>query len=158
MTTTLPVPVAFALPDGWEPGDPDAVGAPGAAFIARHPEPDDGYFATIAVDGAPLELTLVDVADRSVRDLGAGGSAALRERAEAGSAEVPGLTQTVVLVADVGGARRDLVQDQAYVLFPAAAGGRVWVRAVLTATAGQHGERVGDFRRFVASLEHDRSR
>ncbi|MCX5129755.1 hypothetical protein OOK25_39665, partial [Streptomyces sp. NBC_00347] len=54
MPTTLPVPIEFRLPEGWQPAPPDEVGAPGVAFVALHPQPDSGFTANITIDGEYL--------------------------------------------------------------------------------------------------------
>lgn len=160
MATTLPVPIAFELPEGWRAASPDAAGAPGAAFVAVHPRPDAGFTANITVDGEyrPDAATLSEIADASVERMRrAVGSVEVTTRRETGSAEAPGLTQTLALSAVVKGAYLDLVQAQAYlslldVTDPAR---RVVIRLVLTATAAQFPEVLEDFQDFVRTVRPD---
>ncbi|MFJ8867981.1 hypothetical protein ACIRD6_19740 [Streptomyces sp. NPDC102473] len=160
MTTTLPVPIAFELPEGWRATPPDGVGAPGAAFVALHPQPDAGFTANITVDGSfrPDPATLPEIADESVEHLRASAaSVEIIERREVGSAEAPGLTQTLAVAAVAGGAPRDLIQSQVYLsmLDVADPGRRAVIRLVLTVTAGQHPAVLEDFRDFVRTVRPD---
>ncbi|ARF76045.1 hypothetical protein B7C62_30080 [Kitasatospora albolonga] len=160
MTTTLPVPIAFELPDGWRAAPPDGAGAPGAAFVALHPRPDAGFTANITVDGGfrPDPATLAEIADESVENLrGSGASVEIAERREVGSKDAPGLTQTLAVSAVAGGTLRDLVQSQVYLslLDVDDPGKRAVIRLVLTVTASQHGSVVEDFREFVRTVRPD---
>ncbi|MEU0098046.1 hypothetical protein [Streptomyces sp. NPDC006267] len=160
MTTTLPVPIAFELPDGWRATPPDGVGAPGAAFVALHPHPDAGFTANITVDGAfrPDQATLPEIADESVANLrGSAASVDVAERREVGSEDAPGLTQTLAISAVAGGALRDLIQSQVYLsmLDVDDPSKRAVIRLILTVTAAQHGDVVEDFRDFVRTVRPD---
>ncbi|MFK0145360.1 hypothetical protein ACIQUZ_09780 [Streptomyces griseus] len=160
MTTTLPVPIAFELPDGWRAAPPDGVGAPGAAFVALHPHPDEGFTANITVDGAfrPDPATLPEIADESVANLrGSAASVDVAERREVGSEDAPGLTQTLAISAIAGGVPRDLIQSQVYLslLDVEDPGKRAVIRLILTVTAAQHGDVVEDFRDFVRTVRPD---
>jgi hypothetical protein len=160
MPTTLPVPIAFELPEGWRAAPPDDVGAPGAAFVALHPRPDDGFTANITIDGEyrPDEATLPEIAHASAERLRqAATSVAVTGRREVGTADAPGFTQTLAVTAVAGGARRDLVQSQVYlsVLDGARPRRRAVIRLVLTVTASQHPAVVGDFQDFVRSVRPD---
>ncbi len=160
MTTTLPVPIAFELPDGWRATPPDGVGAPGAAFVALYAHPDAGFTANITVDGAfrPDPASLPEIADESVANLrGSAASVDITERREVGSEEAPGLTQTLAISTVAGGTLRDLVQSQVYLALldvddPSK---RAVIRLILTATAAQHGDVVEDFRDFVRTVRPD---
>ncbi|MEU8767272.1 hypothetical protein AB0C94_09970 [Streptomyces griseus] len=160
MTTTLPVPIAFELPDGWRAAPPDGVGAPGAAFVALHPHPDAGFTANITVDGVfrPDPATLPEIADESVANLrGSAASVDVAERREVGSEDAPGLTQTLAISAISGGVPRDLIQSQVYLsmLDVEDPGKRAVIRLILTVTAAQHGDVVEDFRDFVRTVRPD---
>ncbi|MEU5285488.1 hypothetical protein N7925_06055 [Streptomyces sp. CA-278952] len=160
MTTTLPVPIAFELPDGWRATPPDGVGAPGAAFVALHPHPDAGFTANITVDGTfrPDPATLPEIADESVANLrGSAASVDVAERREVGSEDAPGLTQTLAISAVAGGALRDLIQSQVYLsmLDVDDPSKRAVIRLILTVTAAQHGDVVEDFRDFVRTVRPD---
>ncbi|GGY03690.1 hypothetical protein [Streptomyces djakartensis] len=160
MPTTLPVPIQFELPEGWRAEPPDAAGAPGAAFVARHPRPDAGFTANITIDGEfrPDAATLPEIAHESVERLRQAGT--LVEaigRREIGSADAPGLTQTLAVSALVGGVHRDLVQSQVYLsmLDVADPSKRAVIRLILTATASQHPQVLSDFQDFVRTVRPD---
>ncbi|NEB06193.1 hypothetical protein [Streptomyces sp. SID13726] len=157
MATTLPVPIEFALPAGWRAAPPDEVGAPGAAFVALHPRSDAGFTANIAIDGEhrPDGATLSEIADRSLARLrGPGATVVLTDRRDMGSAEAPGLVQKLTISGGVGGLSRDLVQTQVYLslLDVADPHNRMMIRLVLTVTAAQYSEVLGDFEEFVRTV------
>jgi hypothetical protein len=160
MPTPLPVPIRFELPEGWRTASPDAVGAPGAAFVALHPHPDAGFTANITIDGEyrPDTATLSEIAHESVERLRqAATSVGVIDRREIGSAEAPGLTQSLAVSTVAGGVPRDLVQAQVYLSMLDAADPRkrAVVRLVLTATASQHPFVIGDFQDFVRTVRPD---
>ncbi|RKT03218.1 hypothetical protein BX286_1142 [Streptomyces sp. 3211.6] len=66
----------------------------------------------------------------------------------------PALIQRLAFQAVAGGVRRALVQSQVYLSMADVAEPRrrAVVRLVLTATAGQHDEVLGDFQDFVSSV------
>lgn len=157
MATSIPVPVEFQLPDGWTAAPPDEAGAPGAAFVALHPHPDDGFTANIVISGdyrtddAPLET----VADESVQRLEEGCEyVSIAQRTEVGSAEAPGLTQVLRMRVVADGRTRDLVQSQVYlslqdVYDPQQ---RYVLQVTLTVTTAQFDNVIGDFQRFIATV------
>lgn len=159
MPTTLPVPLEFELPAGWQPAPPDRAGAPDVAFVAlfHQPDPASGFDANITVDGAyrPDAATLEEIADESVRrmqEIAEG--VAVTDRNEMGSAQAPGLTQKLSFRAVTEGHRRELVQSQVYLAVrdlddPAR---RAVVRLALTAAAAQHDAVLGDFQQFVRTV------
>lgn len=160
MATTLPVPIEFELPPGWHAAPPDEVHAPGAAFVALHPQPDAGFTANITIDGQyrPDPATLPEIAHESVERLReVATSVEVSAGREIGSADAPGLTQTLAVAAVVGGVPHDLVQSQVYLSLPDVAdpGKRTVIRLVLTATASQHPEVLDDFRDFVRTVRPD---
>ncbi|MET7690774.1 hypothetical protein ABZT06_22840 [Streptomyces sp. NPDC005483] len=157
MATTLPVSIEFELPEGWSAAPPDEVGAPGAAFIALHPQPDAGFTANITIDGEyrPDLAALPEMADGSLERLReAGASVVLTDRREMGSAEAPGLLQKLAVSTAVGGTPRDIVQTQVYLslLDTADPHNRVVIRLVLTSTAAQHCRVLDDFEGFVRTV------
>lgn len=157
MSTTLPVPIEFRLPEGWRPAPPDAVNAPGVAFVALHPHPDAGFTANITIEGEflPEEATLEGLADASVQNLHeVAESVAVVHRREIGSADSPGLTQRLTFSALAGGARRDLVQSHVYlaVVDTEDPDKRAVIKMVLTATAAQHDSVLGDFQEFLRTV------
>ncbi|MER5894995.1 hypothetical protein [Streptomyces sp. NPDC001876] len=160
MTTTLPVQIAFELPDGWRATPPDGVGATGSAFVALHPHPDEGFTANITIDGEfrPDEATLPEIADESVENLRrSAASVEVVERREVGSEDAPGLTQTLAVSAVAGGSLRNLVQSQVYLslLDVTDPSKRAVIRLILTVTASQHRDVVEDFRDFVRTVRPD---
>jgi hypothetical protein len=158
MATTLPVPIEFELPHGWVAAPPDEVGAPGAAFVALHPDPRPAGFTTnitIGGDFRPDQASLADIADESVERLAASTTEAiLGSRNEFGDAEAPGLTQLVRIRERIGGVERALAQCQVYLSMSDVddARRRVVLQFALTAAEDRLGEVVGDFHRFVASV------
>jgi hypothetical protein len=157
MTTQLPVRIEFQLPDGWRPAPPDEVGAPGAAFVALHPDPDPDFTANITISGAyrPDEASLAEIADESVHRLEQSvGQVRLRNRAEVGTEDAPGLTQALDLSTVINDHQRDLVQCQVYLAMkdidePSK---RAVIELALTSTPGQFGDVIADFQQFVRSV------
>ena len=158
MASTLPVPIEFELPDGWVAAPPDEVGAPGAAFVALHPDPQPtGFTANITIGGEfrPDQASLEDIADESIERLAsATAGAALGSRNEFGDPEAPGLTQLVRIRERVGGVERALAQCQVYLSMSDVDDERkrVVLQLALTAAEDRLSEVVGDFQRFVASV------
>jgi len=158
MATTLPVPIQFELPDGWVAAPPDEIGAPGAAFVALHPDAQPAGFTTnITVGGEfrPDQASLADIADESVETLAASTTAAtLHSRNQFGDADAPGLSQLVRIRERIGGVERDLAQCQVYLSMSDVddESKRVVLQLALTATEERLGEVVGDFQQFVASV------
>ncbi|OKJ17647.1 hypothetical protein AMK21_25455 [Streptomyces sp. CB00316] len=160
MTTTLPVPIAFELPDGWRATPPDGVGATGAAFVALHPHPDAGFTANITIDGEfRLDAaTLPEIADESVENLRrSAASVDIAERRKVGSEDAPGLTQTLAVSVVAGGTLRNLVQSQVYLamLDVTDPSKRAVIRLILTVTSAQHSAVIEDFRDFVRTVRPD---
>ncbi|MDF3300955.1 hypothetical protein [Streptomyces tropicalis] len=157
MPTALPIPIYFDVPRGWQSAPPDEVGAPGAAFVAVHPPADAGFTANITIDGAyrPDTVTLPEIADESVAHLGGSvTSHMVIDRRETGSADAPGLTQTLALSIVVGGNRHDLVQSQVYISMVDVDDPRrrVVIRLTLTSTTSQHPGLLDDFRNLVRTI------
>lgn len=163
MPATLPVPIEFRLPEGWLPAAlPEGADAPGVAFAAVHPHPDDGFAANITIDGEyrPDDATLPELADESVGRLReAAESVVVTDRREVGSADAPALTQRLIFTAVVSGARRDLVQSQVHLSMPDVTDPRkrAVIRLALTATAAQHDEVLGEFQDFVRTVRPETS-
>ncbi|MBT2392400.1 hypothetical protein J7E87_23985 [Streptomyces sp. ISL-1] len=163
MSARLPVPIEFQLPEGWSAADPEQADASGVAFAALHPELDDGFAANITIDGEyrPDEAPLAEIADGSVQRMREiADSVAVANRKEIGSADAPGLTQTMTFAAEAGGVRRALVQIQVYLAMldvhdPAK---RAVIRLALTATPAQLDNVLGDFRQFVETVRPDTGR
>ncbi|MEU9313104.1 hypothetical protein [Streptomyces sp. NPDC048256] len=160
MPTTLPVPIEFRLPEGWLPVRPEGFDAPDVAFAAVHPQPDAGFAANITIDGEvpPDSATLAELAEASVARLReVAEPVAVAHRREVGSAEAPALTQRLIFSTVVDGARRDLVQSQAYLSLSDVENPRkrAVIRLTLTATTAQHDTVVSDFQDFVRSVRPD---
>lgn len=163
MTTELPVPIAFELPDGWHAAPPDEAGAPGAAFVALNAATQGtGFTANITIDGEVRTdgASLTEIADESVANLRAAApTVTVAHRADLGDGETPGLAQDVRITLG-GGAVRELVQSQVYLTVPDAADSArcAVVRAALTAAETQFETVIDDFREFLASIRLDTER
>lgn len=161
MTGSLPIPIQFRLPDGWQAAPPDEVGAADVAFVAIHPGSQrPGSTANITVDGdhRPDPATLADIADESFRNIEEVSEAAsVTQRSELGSAEAPGLGQVLKFSAVAGDTVRELFQCQIYLsmLDTDDPGRRVVVRLVLTADPEQFTALMDDFQEFVSSVRPD---
>ncbi|MDV7219506.1 hypothetical protein [Streptomyces prunicolor] len=157
MSTSVPIPIEFDLPEGWRAAPPDEVGAPGASFVAVHLPSDAGFTANITIDGEyrPDTATLPEIADESVAHMSqAVTSVMVTDRRETGSVDAPGFTQTLAFSAIVDGRSRDLVQSQAYLslLDVDNPHRRVVIRLVLTSTASQHPAVLDDFKDFLRTV------
>ena len=162
MTTTLPVKISFSLPDGWQAARPDEVGAPGVAFVALHPASIDGFTANITIAGRMRNDSAMmwQIAEESVRRLEQAGTVEVVEKAEVGSPDIPGLTdspgvvQNLRLHTTLRGEPLELVQSQVYlgmedVKNPAE---RAVLEFVLTAKPTQLDAVIGDFKAFLRTV------
>ncbi|GAA5068127.1 hypothetical protein [Streptomyces similanensis] len=157
MSTTLPIPIRFDVPPGWRAASPEEVGAPGAAFVAVHPPSDAGFTANITVDGEyrPDSASLPEIAEESVRHMNRSvASVLVTDRRETGSADAPGLTQTLAFSVVVGGRSHDLVQSQVYLamLDVDDPHRRAVIRLAFTSSASQHSALLDDFQDVVRSV------
>ncbi|MFF8591418.1 hypothetical protein ACF061_08185 [Streptomyces sp. NPDC015220] len=160
MPKPLPIPLEFRLPEGWSPARPKEDDAEGVAFAAVHPQPDAGFTANITIDGdvPPIDATLADLADDSVEHVREVAEAVtVVQRREVGSEDAPALTQRLAFATVVGGAPRDLVQSQVYLSLADVDDPhkRAVIRLILTATAAQHDDVLGDFQEFVHTVRPD---
>lgn len=156
MSTRLPIPITFRLPEAWSPTDPDQAGAPQAAFVAIHPQAADNFTPNITIAAQPkrTESSMTEAAEESVRALTQGTDVVVTHRAEFGSDAAPGLTQYLRLTTTLGEVRHDLIQVHFFVTLrdttdPAK---QAMLKIVLTATEDQAPEAVRDFERFLATL------
>jgi hypothetical protein len=154
VATDLPVRIEFSLPEGWQPAEPDEVGAPGVAFVAVHPASADGFTANLTIAGQlrDPELPMEQIADESVQRLEeAVGAVEVRRRVEVGTADAPGITQVLDLAIGTG---NPLVQCQVYVSMRDADDPRrrAVLELVLTCTPEQLDEVFADFQDFVRSV------
>ncbi|MBB4685341.1 hypothetical protein [Amycolatopsis jiangsuensis] len=155
----------FELPDGWRSVPPGEVGTPEAAFVALNPgAAREGFVANITITGEVRDddVPLTTVGDEAVdklRDAGAQG-VKLGRRNEVGSAENPGLTQAVRLIAGVNGKQLELVQFQVFLALrdqqePAR---RAVLHVVLSALLADQFEHViDDFQKFLATIEPEQA-
>ncbi|MDV6014728.1 hypothetical protein [Haloechinothrix sp. LS1_15] len=153
MSTTLPVPMEFTLPEGWQSVPPDEAGSPGVALVAMHPASSEGFTANITVAGElrPDEASMATIADEAIVRLRQGASVELQDRTEVGDEDAPGLTQLVRLATTVNDQQLDLVQSHVFlgILDSEDPRKRAVIQLTLTATPGQFDTVVGDFQQFV---------
>ncbi|ACU36577.1 hypothetical protein [Actinosynnema mirum] len=160
MATTIPVPIAFALPQGWIAAPPDEVGSPGAAFVALRPPAIDGFTPNISVTGDFETRSLAELADEAVERLREGvGRLQVGQRTEVGTEESPALTQTLRVQTVLKGKTTELVQSQVLI---GMRGGEdpsrvVVLRVILTSTLERFESVVEEFRQFVSTIEPDRA-
>ncbi|MGH3762742.1 hypothetical protein [Actinophytocola sp.] len=163
MSTDLPVPMKFQLPDGWHAASPDELGLPDVAFVALNAATHgSGFTANITIDGEVRTdgASLAEIADESVANLrDAAPTVTVAQRTDLGGAEAPGLAQDLRVTLGEGEVR-DLVQSQVYLTVPDAedSGKRAVVRASLTVAENQLDVVLEDFREFVSSIRLDTER
>lgn len=154
MATTLPVPIKFWLPDGWQAVSPDDAGAPDSAFVAVHSASPSEFTTNIAISGwlRPDPATLTDIADEAVDQLRPDVSRLqIADRREIGTPAAPGLTQVVRVLRDINGTIRDLMQAQVFlaILDTRDPRQRAVLLFVLTALAEQASSVIDDFQSLV---------
>ncbi|PKW19831.1 hypothetical protein [Saccharopolyspora spinosa] len=158
MATSLPTPIEFRLPKGWQAVSPDAAGAPGAAFVAIHPATNrPGFTTNITIDGEHRSdaASLAEIADESINRLHqAARTVSLSQRTEFGSADAPGLTQLLRVTTLVARESTELIQCQVYLSMSDVdrPQERAVIRLSLTATEDNFKAVIGDFQEFVASV------
>jgi hypothetical protein len=165
VATTIPVPIEFALPDGWRSVPPDEVGAPDAAFVALHPgTARDGFTPNISISGEIREddASLAEIGDEAVEKLRAAGAqdVQLGRRNDVGTAERPALTQAVKLTVPLQGTPRELVQFQVFLVFHDHQDQRreAIVHVVLSALLADQFEHViDDFHKFLETIEPEKA-
>lgn len=164
MAATLPVKISFSLPDGWQAAPPEEVGTPNVAFVALHPASiDSGFTANITISGEMRNdsATMSQIADEAVPRLEQAGTVRVLKKAEIGTPDIPGLTdspgivQNLVLSTTLRGEPVELCQSQVYlgmedVRNPAQ---RAVIELVLTATPNQLDELIGDYEEFLRTVE-----
>lgn len=163
MRATIPVPIQFRLPDGWQPVDPVKAGAPGAAFVAVHPASRNGRVAniTLAEEHRSSGGTLSDIADQALgRLVRVGHGVSLVRRRTYGSDEVPAIAQLATLSVARDGATQQLVQYQVFLALVDERNPdrRVIVETALTATPEQFDQVIDGFGEFVATIRLDQRR
>lgn len=160
MVSTLPVPIQFSLPPGWQSVPPDAVGTPNAAFVALHQgSAQGGFTANITITGETHddEVTLIEIGDASVERLRASGArdVQLGRRNETGTPESPVLTQAVKLSIDLQGSPQDLIQFQVFLGMRDQQDSRrvAVLQVVLSALPEQYPTVIGDFEQFLSTIQ-----
>jgi hypothetical protein len=160
MSTTLPVPVRFALPtDEWTPVSPEEYGVRNAAFLAMRRGLPDDYVPTITVSGdwRTDDATLEQIGDEAVAKLRAEGATdvELLKRRVIDSEHSPAITQSIGAVVTVEGRTYDLRQAQAIwgLVDVDDPDKRVVVIYTLTCTFAQWVQMVPEFQAFMASVE-----
>jgi hypothetical protein len=160
MTTTLPLPVRFALPSAeWEPVSPESLGVTNAAFLAvRRGLPGD-YDPTITVSGGWRvdDADLEQIGDESVEKLRLEGATEveLLKRTVIESEHAPAITQSIGAVIHLDGRSYDLRQAQAIqaVIDVDDPAKRVVNIYTLTCTYAQWEQMVPEFQAFMATVE-----
>jgi hypothetical protein len=160
MTTTLPVPVDFALPGAaWEAVRPEALGVTNAAFLAVRRDTPGDYTPTITVSGDWREdgASLEQIGDESLVKLQREGltDVELLKRKEVESEHAPALTQSLGGLLSVEGRTHDLRQAQAIhaLVDVHDPGRRVVLVFTLTCTFAQWEAMGPEFQRFMASVD-----
>lgn len=155
MVTRLPVNIEFSLPDGWQAAPPDEVGAPGAAFVALHPDGEaDGFTTNLTVAGEIRDpaLPIATIADDSVHRLeSVAESVRVRDRTDLGPDDSPGMTQVLDIEMSPG---KQLVQCQVYLSLDDVhdPGRRAVLELALTCPREQLEDVLPDFQRFVGTI------
>ena len=162
MVTELPVRIEFALPDGWQAAPPDEVGAPGVAFVAVRPVSPgggaDGFVTNLTIAGEIRDpaVRMATIADESVHRVeNVAESVRVRDRADFGQGDAPGLTQLLDIELDEG---TRLVQCQVYLPIDDVHDQRTVLELVLTCTPEQFDDVESDFRRFVGTVRPAKAR
>ncbi|HVV21558.1 MAG TPA: hypothetical protein VHF06_19140 [Pseudonocardiaceae bacterium] len=146
MAVTIPMPIRFQLPDGWQPVDPRRSGAPGAAFAAVHEPSRNGRVASITLGERTTGTSLADMADAALGKLvrlGTGVSLTHRQEYDSAVAQVATLS--------VGGEK--LVQYQVFLALDG--DHRIVLETALTATPEQFGQVAKGFGEFVSTIRLD---
>jgi hypothetical protein len=157
VAATIPVPIEFSLPEGWRSAPPDEVGAPNAAFVALHPDSNQGFTANITITGEIRgdDVPLTYIADEALERLRAStGNVTPGRRSEVGSPENPGLTQAVHISIDLKGRPQDVVQLQVFLGMRDTRDERrrAVLHIVLSALPEQFERVIGDFQEFLATI------
>ncbi len=160
MTTTLPVPVRFELPNAhWRAVPPASYGVTNAAFLALRADAPGDYtpLLTISGDWRTDPASLVDIADESLAILRGEGASdvELVKRTLIESELAPAITQSLGAVVTVEARSHDVRQAQAIqalhdVHEPAK---RVVLTYTLTCTYAQFDALGPEFQQFMASVQ-----
>jgi hypothetical protein len=159
MATTIPVPIEFALPDGWRAAPPDEVGSPNVAFVALKPPAVNGFTSNITISGeirpdAPLD----QLADEALAKLhNEVAQMKVGNRSQHGTPENPGLTQAVRMLIQAGGRQMDVAQLQVFlgmqdVRDPSR---QAVLHIVLSADSDEFERVIVDFQQFLTTVKPD---
>lgn len=163
MPTTLPVPIAFKLPnDHWRAVDPESMGVRNAAFLAVRRDHEGDYAPSLTVSGGLRtdDATLDQIADEAVAVFAEQASdVELVTRRDYGSEEAPGVLQVVGGTIAVDGRRYDL--RQAHVLLGMTdvhdQHRRAVVKVVLSTTFAQFDTYLPELQDFMRSLHPEQT-
>ncbi|GAA5111261.1 hypothetical protein [Haloechinothrix salitolerans] len=162
MASTIPVPIQFSLPEGWQSAPPDEVGAPDAAFVALRPPASNGFTPNITLSGELRgdDVPLAQVADEVIARLESSvGTVQLGRRKEVGSDDSPGLTQAVRMPITLEGRKQDVVQFQVFITMrdTSDASRKVVLHAVLSSTPDRFEAVIGEFQTFLSTIKPDQA-
>lgn len=160
MTTTLPVPVRFALPDDqWVPVRPETLEVANAAFLAVRGGLPGDYDPTLTISGdwRTDDATLEQIADESVAKLRLEGATEVEvlKRQVIESDHAPAVTQSIGAVIAMNGRTYDLRQAQVVqgLVDVNDPDKRVVVIYSMTCTFAQWEQMVPEFQTFMSSVE-----
>ncbi len=162
MASTIPVPIQFSLPEGWQSAPPDEVGAPDAAFVALRPPASNGFTPNITLSGELHgdDVPLTQVADEVIARLESSvGSVQLGRRKEVGSDDSPGLTQAVRMPITLEGRKQDVVQFQVFITMRDTSdpSRKVVLHAVLSSTPDRFEAVISEFQTFLSTIKPDQA-
>jgi len=159
MTSTMPVPFIFELPnEHWRPVEPESLGVHNAAFLAVRDEHTGDYTPTLSISGdwRPDDATLDQIADEAVVLLGRQGTEVeLVRRRDAGSEQAPAVFQVLGATAVAEGQTWDIRQGQVFLALKDVTDPRerAVVAITLTTTFGQFDEYLPELQTFMRSVE-----
>ncbi|MBK1786810.1 hypothetical protein [Prauserella cavernicola] len=161
MVATIPVPIEFSLPEGWQSVVPSSVSAGGAAFVALHPASRQGFTANITISGEirEVEVELAEIAAEAVERLRQESSSVqVGRRNEVGSTDNPGFTQAVRFAATVAGVPTQIVQLQVFIGMRDLHDDnrRVVLHVVFSGLPEQFARLVEDFQRFLSTIRPEK--
>ncbi len=116
MTTTVPVPIEFELPEGWRTAERREADESAAAYVALRTGVPGAFTPNITVTAEYIneDKSLLGIADESVERLRrTAANVDMTGRRTVASDKAPGVLQTVSMVLHVGGTPVPLVQVQA---------------------------------------------
>ncbi|SFB35804.1 hypothetical protein SAMN05216266_10911 [Amycolatopsis marina] len=156
MHTALPVPIEFAVPEGWRAPHPEEAGASSGAVVAVHSGTTGDVTSNITVscELRSDDAQLVDIADESVAGLRESGAAVeVLTRTEVGTSDSPGFTQ-ILDITDARNAAEGRVRCQVFLAMPDITGNsnRAVLQLALTTTRAQVSGLADDFQRFLGSV------